>query len=159
MPTNAAQAAQDHVIFEHRLSHLTPVNGPEVNSTATRIHGAGLIYKRQNGLDRPEWWVMDQDAKVCYCFHVSRRKLVNFVRLNHPRVASQLSECGGAGTGCGWCIPFLKQIFEAGVDGVPTDLDRLSADEYEKRRATYVRAGKGTPPPGATPLPDDESTQ
>ena len=46
---------------------------------------------------------MDLDAKVCYCFHVSRRKLVNFVRLYRPRVPSQLSECGGAGTG--WARP------------------------------------------------------
>ena len=51
---------------------------------------------------------MDLDAKVCYCFHVTRRKLVNFVRQRKPKVPSQLSECGGAGTGCGWCIPFLE---------------------------------------------------
>jgi len=31
---------------------------------------------------------------------VSRRKLVNFCRQEHPVVASQLSQCGGAGTGC-----------------------------------------------------------
>lgn len=92
---------------------------------------------------------MDQDAKVCYCFHVSRRKLVNFVRIHRPKVASQLSECGGAGTGCGWCIPFLKQIFEQSQ----CDLDGLTPDEYARRRAEYIRAGKGAPPPGATPLP------
>ena len=59
---------------------------------------------------------MDLDAKVCYCFHVTRRKLLNFVRLQKPKVPSQLSQCGGAGTGCGWCIPFLKQI-HAQADG------------------------------------------
>jgi NAD(P)H-nitrite reductase large subunit len=96
---------------------------------------------------------MDLDAKVCYCFHVSRRKLVNFVRLRQPKVPSQLSECGGAGTGCGWCIPFLKQIFHQGVGGDATELESLSPEEYERRRAAYVRAGKGTPPPGAVPLP------
>jgi hypothetical protein len=31
--------------------------------------------------------------------------------------------------------------------------------EYERRRAAYVRAGHGTPPPGATPLPADEAAQ
>ena len=41
------------------------------------------------------------DQKVCLCFHVSRRKLLNFLRIERPRVASQLSQCGGAGTGCG----------------------------------------------------------
>src|SRR5262249_25870069 len=91
------------------------------------------------------------DRKVCYCFHVSRRKLVNFVRLHRPRVASQLSECGGAGTGCGWCIPFLKQIFQQAVAGGQTELEQLTPEEYERRRADYIRAGKGTPPPGAAP--------
>ena len=95
---------------------------------------------------------MDLDDVVCLCFHVTRRKLVNFVRINLPKVPSQLSECGSAGTGCGWCIPFLKQIHKQGTVGEPTDLETLTAEEYAKRRAAYVKAGKGTPPPGATPL-------
>jgi bacterioferritin-associated ferredoxin len=98
---------------------------------------------------------MDLDDKVCYCFHVSRRKLVNFVRINKPKVPSQLSQCAGAGTGCGWCVPFLKQIFQQGCDGGDTELELLTPEEYERRRADYVKSGKGTPPPGATPLPED----
>src|SRR5262245_47412672 len=97
---------------------------------------------------------MDLDQKVCLCFHVTRRKLLNFLRVNRPRVASQLSECGGAGTGCGWCIPFLKQLFQQAAAGGETELERLTPAEYEQRRAAYIRAGKGTPPPGATPLPE-----
>jgi bacterioferritin-associated ferredoxin len=96
---------------------------------------------------------MNLDDKLCYCFHISRRKLVNYVRIHKPKVASQLSECGGAGTGCGWCIPFLKQIFSQACEGGVTELEQLTPDEYERRRAAYVRSGKGTPPPGATPLP------
>src|SRR5438552_15984273 len=98
--------------------------------------------------------VMELDDKVCYCFHVSKRKLVNFTKRERPRVASQLSQCGGAGTGCGWCIPFLKQIFREGGEGGGTELEQLTPDEYARRRADYARAGGGTPPPGATPLPD-----
>ncbi len=90
---------------------------------------------------------MDLDDTVCLCFHVTRRKLVNYVRLNQPKVASQLSECGSAGTGCGWCIPFLKQIHLRGTE-VPTP---VTAEEYARRRAAYIRGG-GVPPPGATPL-------
>ncbi|HZU38871.1 MAG TPA: (2Fe-2S)-binding protein [Gemmataceae bacterium] len=92
---------------------------------------------------------MDLDAKVCYCFHVSRRKLVNFLRINRPKVASQLSECGGAGTGCGWCIPFLAQLHRQAAGGGDTELERLTPAEYAQLRAAYIRAGKGTPPPGA----------
>ena len=31
---------------------------------------------------------MDLDAKVCYCFHVTQRKLLNYLRVEKPRVAS-----------------------------------------------------------------------
>ena len=101
---------------------------------------------------------MNFDDQVCLCLHVSRRKLVNWVRLHGPRVPSQLSECGGAGTGCGWCIPFLKQIFKQGAEASgaresAADIDALTAEEYARRRADYVKSGKGTPPPGAEPLP------
>ncbi|HZT79455.1 MAG TPA: (2Fe-2S)-binding protein [Gemmataceae bacterium] len=94
------------------------------------------------------------DRKVCLCFHVSLRKLRNFLRIERPRVASQLSQCGGAGTGCGWCIPFLKQLHQEAAGGA-TELEELTPEEYERQRAAYIRAGKGTPPPGATPLPDE----
>ena len=99
---------------------------------------------------------MDLDDKVCLCFHVTRRKLVNFARIHQPRVASQLSQCGGAGTGCGWCVPFLKQIFRQGTEAA--ELEALTPEEYARRRADYVRSGKGTPPPGATPLPGDSAS-
>jgi NAD(P)H-nitrite reductase large subunit len=97
------------------------------------------------------------DQKVCLCFHVSRRKLLNFLRIEKPKVASQLSQCGGAGTGCGWCIPFLRQLHAAMTDGGETSLDDMTPEEYAKRRAAYIRSGGGTPPPGATPLPDEPS--
>ncbi len=75
---------------------------------------------------------------VCVCFHVPAHKLAKFVRLNKPRFSSQLSECYGAGTGCGWCIPFLEKIFEQiseNPECVP-DLG-ISRDEYLKRRKEY----------------------
>jgi bacterioferritin-associated ferredoxin len=105
---------------------------------------------------------MNLDDKVCYCFHVSRRKLVTWVRHHAPKVPSQLAMCGGAGTGCGWCIPFLHQIFrqgqapdggaETGCGGGPVGtLDELTPEAYAARRADYVKAGNGTPPPSADP--------
>jgi bacterioferritin-associated ferredoxin len=87
---------------------------------------------------------MSPDDRVCLCFRVTRRKLENFVRRCQPKVASQLSECGGAGTGCGWCVPFLKQIFAQAYGRTP--LETISAEEYAARRADYIREGKGTPP-------------
>jgi NAD(P)H-nitrite reductase large subunit len=96
---------------------------------------------------------LQPDDKICYCFHISKRKVLNFIRIHRPRRASQISECGGAGTGCGWCIPYLKQYFEEAARGQETTSDELTPQEYARMRASYIREGKGTPPPGATPLP------
>ena len=56
---------------------------------------------------------MDLDQEVCLCFHVTRRKIESFIRHEQPQRASQLTECYGAGTGCKWCVRYLKAIFEA----------------------------------------------
>lgn len=82
---------------------------------------------------------MELDDEICLCFHVTKRKLINFTRLHRPQVVSQLSECGGAGTGCGWCIPFLKRIF---VQNAQAEGDALSAETYQQKRAAYIREGK-----------------
>jgi len=96
---------------------------------------------------------MDLDDKICYCFHVSKRKIVNYLRIHQPRIPSQLSECGGAGTGCGWCIPYLKRYFEAARSGQNAK-DPIAPGDYARQRADYIRSGTGTPPAGATPLPE-----
>lgn len=99
---------------------------------------------------------MQLDDELCYCFHISKRKILNFIRVHRPRRASQISECGGAGTGCGWCVPFLKKYFAEMTAGVAADDAELDPEEYARQRGAYIRAGKGVPPPGATPPPPDE---
>jgi bacterioferritin-associated ferredoxin len=98
---------------------------------------------------------MQLDDEICLCFHISKRKILNHLRVHRPRVASQLSGCGGAGTGCGWCIPFLKRYFDHSQREQPGELDSLSARDYAQARGAYIRAGKGVPPPGATPPPPE----
>lgn len=92
---------------------------------------------------------MELSDEVCLCFHVTKRKLENFARLERPRRASQMADCFGAGTGCGWCRPFLTRIFEAATGSAATD-DEPTAADYAAARREYVAAGKGTPPPGAS---------
>lgn len=98
---------------------------------------------------------MEPDDQLCLCFHVSKRKVQNFVRIHRPRVPSQLSECGGAGTGCGWCVPFLKRLYAEAVGKEQPAGPEPTSDEYARQRGQYIAAGKGTPPPGATPPPAD----
>lgn len=95
---------------------------------------------------------MDPDDELCLCFHVTRRKVVNFLRVERPQKAAQLSDCFGAGTGCGWCRPYLKQLFEAAKSENLEDIVLSGADHYADRRTQYVQAGKGICPPGATPI-------
>jgi len=90
---------------------------------------------------------MQLDEDVCLCFHVTRRKLENFLRVEQPVRPSQLSACQGAGTGCGWCRPFLERMFhEAQQDATIAAANLPEAEEYARDRAGYIRDGKGTPP-------------
>lgn len=82
---------------------------------------------------------MKDDDELCLCFHVTRRKVVQFIRVHQPKYASQLSECYGAGTGCGWCRPFLKRLMEQ-TDPAATDLP--SADSYAADRREYRKTKK-----------------
>ena len=86
---------------------------------------------------------MEPDDLVCYCFRVSLRKLVNFARRERPGRASQMSGCLDAGTGCGWCIPFLTRIWKD-PDGVR--LEDVDPRTYAAARASYrlkLEAGDG----------------
>ncbi len=103
---------------------------------------------------------MELDDHVCLCFRVSQRKLVNFMARERPSHASQLSQCGGAGTGCGWCIPILQLLHR----GETSRLEALSAEEHASKRQGYLKAGKQRPASGqdadensANPAPDAAS--
>lgn len=108
---------------------------------------------------------MKPDDELCLCFHVSRRKVEQYVRARRPAVASQLSECYGAGTGCGWCRPFLRRLHQqivvstspqaeaaraAGVaiESIPANLP--DAESYAAERESYRAAERA----GADPSPE-----
>ena len=42
---------------------------------------------------------LHDDDEICFCFHVSLRKIETFCAVEKPRVPSQISECLSAGTG------------------------------------------------------------
>jgi len=78
--------------------------------------------------------------------------------VERPQRVGQLSECFGAGTGCGWCRPYLQRLFdESAAKGLQPDQsskpptpasDEPSAADYAKQRAAYVRSGGGMPGTG-----------
>ena len=99
---------------------------------------------------------MELDDTICYCFHISKRKILNFIRVHQPRRASQISDCGGAGTGCGWCVSHLKRYFAESQGTVAEGTELTTPSDYARERAAYIKAGHGKPSGGAIPLPPDE---
>lgn len=93
---------------------------------------------------------MKLDDDVCLCFHVSLRKIIRFVRIEKPRRASQISECYGAGTGCGWCRPFLKRILEETAESEEESAPGrsfadISEETYRQQRKQYREQQRSKP--------------
>jgi bacterioferritin-associated ferredoxin len=103
------------------------------------------------------------DDTVCYCFHVSLRKIETFCRVEKPRHPSEISLHLSAGSGCGWCVPMLEQIhqricgcakpeWKQTPDAAPPPADENRANEsldaaaYQEGRKHYIQEGKGKPP-------------
>src|SRR5262245_57313345 len=104
--------------------------------------------RRRRAKTRWAWRILyfrvNLDDRICYCYHVSLRKLINFARREQPVRASQMSDCLGAGTGCGWCIPILKRIHERARQGNGAEADVIAAlpatpDEYAGNREIYIQ--------------------
>jgi len=50
----------------------------------------------------------------------------------------------------------LERLFEQAVLGGETSVDFPTPEEYAKMRGKYVKEGGGVPPPGATPVPEED---
>ncbi len=84
---------------------------------------------------------MDPDDQVCLCFRVPLRKIRSYCARENPPVASLISECLGAGTGCGWCVPFLKHLHAQHQRGETPDL-RISPEQYSNARSGFHKTGQ-----------------
>ena len=97
---------------------------------------------------------LEPDDTVCFCFHVTLRKVESFCRQSKPQVASQISECLSAGTGCGWCIPMLKKVHKEICgdklpwwrEAEPDMLADVNPEKWSAGRQQYIAEGKGKPP-------------
>ena len=98
---------------------------------------------------------MKLDDELCLCFHVTKRKVINYIRVQRPGRPAQLADCWGAGTGCGWCRTYLAKLLKSVQEGQVEVADEPEAKGFAAGRSGYVRSGGGTPPPGATPIDED----
>ncbi|MDP6479544.1 MAG: (2Fe-2S)-binding protein [Phycisphaerales bacterium] len=86
---------------------------------------------------------MRTDDEICMCFHVSQRKVQAWLQREKPTVASQLSNCLDAGTGCGWCRPFLEQLYRQWKAGEPIGLT-VDLESYCSGRDRHLVQGSDT---------------
>ena len=85
---------------------------------------------------------MRDDAHVCLCFHISQRKIVNYFRRERPPVASLINRDLPAGTGCGWCVPFIEHLHEQVMaDAEQPDL-AVDESEYASGRVSFRKTGR-----------------
>jgi len=82
------------------------------------------------------------DDEVCLCFHVTLRKIRAYLEREDPPVASLISECLGAGTGCGWCVPQLRELHRKHREGEPVDLT-IDPEAYAQGRAEHRGKARG----------------
>jgi len=90
---------------------------------------------------------MKPNDDVCLCFHVPLVKIRSYLAREDPKVASLISECLGAGTGCGWCVPYLKDLHaqhKAGHPQPPTI--EGSAQDYTEGRLAFKKTGEREDP-------------
>lgn len=92
------------------------------------------------GRSAPVPSLVDPDDHVCLCYRVSLRKIRSYLAREDPPVASLISECLDAGTGCQWCVPFLKHLHAQHQNGQTPDL-RISPQRYAEARVTYHKSG------------------
>ncbi len=88
---------------------------------------------------------MQPDDHVCLCFRVSLRKINAYLNREDPPVASLISECLGAGTGCGWCVPYLKHLHAQHRQGQIEPSIEGTSDDYASGRARYKQTGERDP--------------
>ncbi|MBZ0173457.1 MAG: (2Fe-2S)-binding protein [Phycisphaerales bacterium] len=79
---------------------------------------------------------MQPDDEICLCFHVTQRKINAYLRRENPPVPSLISECLGAGTGCGWCVPILEHLHAEHQRGGAGTLD-ITPERYAEARKIY----------------------
>ena len=84
---------------------------------------------------------------VCLCFHVPLDKIRGYLKREDPPVASLISECLGAGTGCGWCVPYLKDLHTQHQAGQLPTIEG-SSEDYQNGRLRFRKDGsrKDSPP-------------
>ena len=54
----------------------------------------------------------EDDRTICYCYQVSKNRLVELIKSNNVKAISEIRRLTGASTGCGSCRFEVEEILE-----------------------------------------------
>ena len=74
------------------------------------------------------------DAQICSCNNVDKGAIVASVRDEGVDQLADLKQCTRAGTGCGGCLPVVKQIMEAELERAGRTIDRSLCEHFAYSR-------------------------
>jgi len=83
---------------------------------------------------------MQPDDHICLCYRVSLSKIQAYLQRENPPVASLISECLDAGTGCGWCVPILEKLHRDHQQGQTPSIV-TTAEQYAQDRLSFKQTG------------------
>lgn len=69
-----------------------------------------LIVKSKEGIKGPGLAALPDDALICSCENVTKLDIRNAVVNNGCESIDTVKKCTGAGTGCGGCVPMVKDL-------------------------------------------------
>lgn len=82
------------------------------------------------------------DAQVCSCNNVDKGHIAAAIRENDLDQLGDVKSCTKAGTGCGGCLPIVKQILEAELAAAGRTVDRSLCEHFAFSRQELLQIVK-----------------
>ena len=92
--------------------------------------------------------IVQLDDTICYCFHIRKRKILNFIRIHSPRGRQSDQRMRQRGDGVRVVRAVPEAIFEEARAGIATNPDQLTPEEYARMQPITSAKGKGRRLPG-----------
>lgn len=77
---------------------------------------------------------LGSDAQICSCNNVSKGDLVLAIRDEGVTTLPEIKSCTKAGTGCGGCLPLVKNLLDAELENMGRVIDRSLCEHFAYSR-------------------------
>ena len=74
----------------------------------------------------------EDDRIICYCYQVSKNKIVEIIKSNNLKAISDIRKLTGAGSGCGSCRFEVEEILEEVTAKINRETEMLKRKSIPK---------------------------